>query len=98
MKAQVDAKLDLRRAISEKLNKGKSKAEIFNDIEAQARVDIPVKRGPELSNPADIYKFFSRLHANQFLQYRKMYGDDKAIDKALGPKGKPEPDVRKIKD
>ena len=97
IKAQVNAKLDLRRAISEKLKKGKSNREIFNDIEARAKTDIAVKRVSELFTPEDNYKFFSKLFANQFLQFRNMYGDKKAIDKALGPKDKPEPNLRKIK-
>jgi hypothetical protein len=97
MKAQVEAKLALRRDIAKKLKTGKSKDEIFKDIEDKAN---PKPSAPNLakeSNPAAYHDFFSRFFAMQILRYRKLYGEDHALDKAQGPKNRPEPVLRKLK-
>jgi hypothetical protein len=97
MKAQVEAKLELRRGIAEKLGHGKSKDEIFKDIEAKAGANTNVQSLARISSPTDAYNFFSRFFAGQILTNRKAYGSERALEKALGPKNRPEIVLRKVK-
>jgi hypothetical protein len=99
MKIQVNAKRDLINSISEKLKLGRSKDEIFKDVEGKIsssnskRADFnPVEK----SNPTDYYNYFSNYFAAEILQLRRVYGDDKALELTLRPKKKPELVLRKI--
>ncbi len=97
MKAQVEAKHDLRKSISEQLKLGKSKDEIFEDLKAKANVKGTASNLLRDSTPADYYNFFSKFFAAQFLQLRALHDDDYVLNQASGSENKPELILRKIK-
>jgi hypothetical protein len=77
MKAQVDAKQDLRNGIVEGIKEKKPQEEIFREI--QAKADIEVKR-PSDEGTTDYYNYCTKLFARQLLLMKKVYGNKVMVD------------------
>jgi len=86
-KAQISAKYDLLNVIAQGVSRGKSKDEIFKDLEDTA--NQPEVRLNSQSSSADYYNHFKRHYAGDILRSRNVVGDEKALASALRPTKKP---------
>ena len=93
-KAAIDAKRDLLTEVAIGLFKvNKSKEEVYRHIEAIAsQTDETLD---SQSTPAQYYNYFKMLYANEILQTRRIYGEDKGLAEALSPSKKPWPKLQK---
>lgn len=97
VRAQVEAKLELRREIGARVARGERADEIFKDLELKASAEGT--RNPlSITAIEDRRRHFRQFFANLLVLQGKAYGRDKALEMALGPKGKgrPEPRLRKL--
>lgn len=89
MSAQVNAKRDLMDDISDQFERGKSKDDIFSELETRVSltdsrvINLAANRSPEAH-----YDFFRKLYAKQLLGLKKVYGDEKLIAMARDKKGR----------
>jgi hypothetical protein len=97
IKSQVEAKIELRREIKEKLTRGTPADEIFKDLASEANAAAPANLA-SITTSEGHRAYFRKFFANVFLQQSKAYGQDKGLEMALGPmgKGRPEPRLRKL--
>lgn len=75
--AQVEAKNELIADITENLRLGKTRDDVFKDIEAKAAGEN-IKLDDK-TPPAEYHKFFTKLYAGRFNQMRKAFGEDETL-------------------
>lgn len=92
-KAAIDAKHDLLDEIATGLSGKKPTEEIYKHVEAIANQSNEPFDAE--SDPAQYYTQFKMLYANEILQTRAHYGDEKGLAEALSHGKKPWPKLRK---
>ena len=96
VKAYTDARSDLLNAVSQALNNKTSYDQLFKAIET-------IANGPEVditssSTPVDHYNDAKKLFAEQILQMKRAYGDEKALRAVFAIHGRQRPKLKKLKD
>jgi hypothetical protein len=87
-KAMISARYDVLNEIMRGIsNPGKTKEDVFKDLEATANQPEVLLRPKSTFD--DQYKYYKRSYAGEILRSRRFVGDEKALQLALRPMKKP---------
>lgn len=99
VQTQVEAKRAVRNSIADKLLSGKSKQEIFRELEDEVNSNPANPAASALTTkttPEKQYEYFRKLYAKMFLGLRKVQGEDKVLASVLEAKNKSHPQLHKV--
>lgn len=94
IKAQVDARYDVLRAIQSGIEQGKTGDELFRPAEEAA--NAPKIKLTSDSKPSDFYAKQKRLMAQEIFNAKKFEGEGKALEKVRMRLGRQWPQLRKL--